>query len=145
MLPLHKWKVIKEECCPTRKEYFRGRQLEPAAHAAPSWRTGAIRNISELCEMIWLACSWLNHHLRPIFVCPFAFEFLNKGGKWQMTNTKNFRYALFLPLGLLREASDAFPPSPQWLWSKGRHWSPVPATTSAFLARSFVSMRDFAL
>lgn len=36
----------------------------------------------------------------------------------------------FLPRGLLSAASVAFLPSPQWLWSKGRHCSPVPATTS---------------
>lgn len=40
-----------------------------------------------------------------------------------------------LPFGLIRVASTAFPPSPH-LSSKGRHCSPVPATTSALSARS---------
>ena len=48
-----------------------------------------------------------------------------------------------LPLGLLREAVVALPPSPQWLWSKGRHWSPVPATTSMLRTGSRGSVRLF--
>lgn len=44
---------------------------------------------------------------------------------------------ILLPLGLFSAASIAFRPSPQWLWSKGRHCSPVPATTSRLRDGSF--------
>lgn len=50
-----------------------------------------------------------------------------------------------VPLGLVRVASVAFPPSPQRVSSYGRHWSPVPATNSRFLAASFTIFSDFTL
>lgn len=50
-----------------------------------------------------------------------------------------------LPRGLIRVASTAFPPSPQRASSKGKHCSPVPATTSEFPARSLAPLRDLTL
>lgn len=48
------------------------------------------------------------------------------------SSTKKWRNSssATVPRGLLSAASVAFLPSPQWLWSNGRHCSPVPATTS---------------
>lgn len=49
---------------------------------------------------------------------------------YRLLRTSGNMLFLFVPRGLLSAASVAFLPSPQWLWSKGRHCSPVPATTS---------------
>lgn len=54
------------------------------------------------------------------------------GNESSDSSTKKWRNSssATVPRGLLSAASVAFLPSPQWLWSNGRHCSPVPATTS---------------
>lgn len=109
---------------------------------------GKIGNIN--WEYFWQVELW-QLKLSSVEFLAFShfFAMINRFSFWKWNYPYECYWERFesqaLPLGLVSVASVAFPPSPQRVSSKGRHWSPVPATTSEFLTRSFTTTVDLIL